>query len=195
MIIVDTLYARKETDYWNYKLICLVTSFAIFNLLINAYYLAKCRQPSGIMNDPVNQIAKFDFYLLLLSSIVMYAFPDQFTVGLVGSNSSYRSLARFGGAVIFSLGFESFFVAEFVYLIDKRKFMLSRLLGSLLELVFITLGYAYFRVLGSDGVGFLVPLNIFYDFVCLYGFCITKESRFNIVAFIQNIEKFLKRYL
>ena len=175
LIIVDTLYAYNEDIHWNSKLLCTVTSAAISHLVINAYFLHKCRKPSGIMEDTVNQVAKLDFYLLALSSFVMYAFPDKFTVGLLGSNSSYRSLARFGGAVIFSLAFESFFVAEFIYVSDKKKFMLSRLLGSLLELGIILLGFFYFKVLDTSGLGFLVPLNIFYDIVCLYGFCVSKE--------------------
>lgn len=114
----------------NYKILGLVGLFAATNVLINAYFICVGKKPWGRhpYEDRVNHVAKIEAYFLLTIGLVMLAFPDRsMVVYLNNSNESYRSLFRSCGALVLSLAFESYCMSEYIYLKDKKQFMLSRL--------------------------------------------------------------------
>jgi hypothetical protein len=177
LAIVDQLYVYSEGVHWNYKLLCFSTSSNIVYLLISAYFLLNSRKPSGILEDRVNHVAKLEFYMLLICGIWMFAYPDQFCMGLRGSNESYRSMARGCGAMIIAASFQSFFVSDFIFLSDKQTFMLARLIGNMLELVVILAGTYYFKVLSSwPGLCWFASFNLAYSVFLLYGYLISSSS-------------------
>jgi hypothetical protein len=105
--------------------------FAIANLIVSGYFLIVSKKPSGQnpFRDGVNSIAKLEFYLLLISGLVMYSFPDRSAarLGALGyPNESYRCLTRYVGAFTVSFSIESFCLSDFIFLKDKKNFMLSR---------------------------------------------------------------------
>ena len=114
---------------------CLFTSYYVTSFLINAYYLHQTKKPWGRhpYDDKINYIARLDTYFFLITGIVMYAFPERCMKELKDSpNESYKSLFRASGAILLSLSLQSYSLAEFLFLRDKKNFMLSRFLVILL---------------------------------------------------------------
>ena len=178
MVILDNFFVYFEGVHWNYKLLCFVTSFAMVVLGINAYFLTKIKKPSGILEDRVNHVAKLDFYLFFACGIFIYAFPDHFCIGLSLSNESYRSLARAVGANVIAASFQSFFVSDFIFVNDKRTFMLSRLIGNQVELVVIFVGYYCLHALSkAPGLCWFVSLNVVYSLLVFYGFTTSNSNQ------------------
>lgn len=178
MVILDNFFVYFEGVHWNYKLLCFVTSFAMVVLGINAYFLTKIKKPSGILEDRVNHVAKLDFYLFFACGIFIYAFPDHFCIGLSSSNESYRSLARAVGANVIAASFQSFFVSDFIFVNDKRTFMLSRLIGNQVELVVIFVGYYCLHALSkAPGLCWFVSLNVVYSLLVFYGFTTSNSNQ------------------
>lgn len=138
MIIIENYYSYTEGIHWTYKLLCFSTSYCIFQLIISIYFLAVTKKPRGFdhFQDPVNHIAKVECYMLLSAGLIMFAFPEQAMIGLTGVNESHKSLCRTCGAILFSLSFESFCLSEFVWIKDKKTFMLSRLVVSIFDYIF-----------------------------------------------------------
>lgn len=174
LTIIDNIIVYFEGVHWNYKILCFVTSFAFVNLFINAYFLSRSIKPNGVLEDHANQIAKLDFFLLFACGIFIYAFPDHFCIGLRVSNESYRSMARSIGAIVTSAAFQSFFVSDFIFVSDKKTFLLVRLIGNFLELVVILSGHYWFNVLSiMPSFCWFVSLNLVYTALILYGYLVT----------------------
>lgn len=181
LLICENIVSYAEGVHWNYKLLCLVTSFAIANLIVSGYFLIVTKKPSGQnpFRDGVNSIAKVEFYLLLVSGLVMYAFPDKSAsrLGAIDEpNESNRCLTRFVGAFTISFSIESFCVSEFIYLKDKKNFMLSRLYGSLMELTLFLSGYYYFHIYSFEVLTQMLVLNTIYNVCVFYGYIITPQE-------------------
>lgn len=117
---------------------CLSGVFTLTCLLANLYFLQKTSKPWGRhpFQDKVNQIAKIETYILLLSGIIMYSFPDFAILNLEQTNESYQSICRSCGALMASMAFESFCMSEFSFLKDKKMFMASRFCVSVFYLLF-----------------------------------------------------------
>ena len=90
---------------------------------------ARCSSP---FHDLVNHVAKLESLLLIVVGLVLYAYPDVILVklGLATQDAAHTMLIRMCGAILFSMSFESQNVSEFIYLKDKKTFMLSRILVS-----------------------------------------------------------------
>jgi hypothetical protein len=86
------------------------------------------------------------------------------------ANEGHRMLARCCGALLFSLSIESFTMPSFLFEVDKTNFLKGRLLGSLLELVVIFLGYFHFKVITTMlSLGIYLFVNITYNILIIYG--------------------------
>ena len=140
--MIDNIFSYNEGIHWNYKVLCLSASYFAFTAMISAFYLSKIERPRGSnpFQDLANNLAKLEHVFLLAVGLSIYAFPDSFVNGLTIPNESYRSLVRVSGAFIFSFGYESFCMKEFIYLRDKKKFMQSRILVSDFHIYF---GFVY----------------------------------------------------
>lgn len=178
LIIADNLVSYSEGKHFNYKLLCLFTSFAIFQLLINIYFLIVTKKPSGQnpFRDCANSICKLEFYLLLTIGLVMYSFPDRVSSILgapKGPNESYRCLTRVTAALIVSVSIESFCMSEFIFLKDKKNYMLSRVLGGLSRLALFIAGHYYFHLYSIQVMTVLLVANTVYNLLMFYGYFIT----------------------
>ena len=79
-------------------------------------------------------------------------------------------LARCCGALLFSLSIESFTMPSFLFEVDKTNFLKGRLLGSLLELVVILLGYFHYQVITTKtSLGIYLFVNISYNALIIFG--------------------------
>ncbi len=176
LILFENVYSYQTSFHWDYRLLCSSGSFALFNLLISAYFYLNSKRPRNTnqFNDKVNNVAKLESFMVLTAGLVMFAFPDFAMIGLKGSNESYRSLCRTCGILLFSFSFESFSVADFIYLKDKKTFMLTRLIGSLLELAVVFSGYYCFKVVPLVPAAVIyVAINMSYNLLVFYGYVIT----------------------
>lgn len=176
LILVENIYSYKSSFHWNYKLLCSSGSFALFSMLISVYFYLTTKRPrsSNQFADRVNNIAKLESFIVLIAGLVMFAFPDLAMLGLKNSNETYRSLCRTSGILLFSFSFESFSISDFVYLKDKKTFMLTRLIGSLIELGVILAGQYYFKVFKMmPETALLISINMTYNLIVLYGYAIT----------------------
>lgn len=176
LILIENVYTYKSSFHWNYKLLCSSGSFALFSLLISGYFYVSTKKPrsSNRFADRVNSIAKLESFMVLTAGLTMFAFPDLAMVGLKGPNETYRSLCRTCGILLFSFSFESFAIADFIYLKDKKTFMLTRLIGSVLELAVILAGHYYFKVFPLvPEAAILIAVNMAYNFLVFYGHFVT----------------------
>jgi len=185
LILMENIYSYKSSFHWNYKLLCSSGSFALFSLLISVYFYLNTPRPrsSNQFADKVNNIAKLESFIVLMAGLLMFAFPDLAMLGLKNSNETYRSLCRTSGILLFSLSFESFTISDFIYLKDKKTFMLTRLIGSLIELGVILAGHYHFKVFAMvPETAILILINMTYNLIVFYGYVITVTPKPSVAA-------------
>jgi hypothetical protein len=177
--MMDNYFAYSHPDgLWNYKLLCWSLSFYATWLLISGYFFFTAIQANGYerSDDRVNSLAKIESILILSVGLAMYAFPEKSMLGLVAANESHRSLCRTAGALVFSVSYESFCVSEFCWKGDKKAFMLSRFVGSLLDLVTVVLGFFVYGVLPLAAFIVFSIWNMSYNLLVMYAWFITPSD-------------------
>lgn len=110
------------------------TSAAFVHLICNAYMLYKTPRPTYSRNSDcakADMTSKIEFYVLILTGIVLYAFPDNVNFALFDyqalNNEAYRSLTRSAGAFTIAMSIASMHVFMFKYAKDRRRFFHSRI--------------------------------------------------------------------
>ena len=101
----------------------------------------------------------------------------EFKLDLKKANEGHRLLGRCCGIFLFSLSIESFTMPSFLFDVDKLNFFKGRLVGSLLELVVIFLGYFYFKVITTTAsLAIYLFINTSYNILIGYGLisCLSK---------------------
>jgi len=181
LIAIENIVSYTEGLHWNYKYLCIVTSFALSHLIINIYFLWRTPKPSGQnpFKDLANSIGKIDFYILLVCGAYVYAFPDRVNLALGGSstlNESYRSLTRSCGAFFIGTSLESFCMSEFKFIRDKKSFFLARLLASLIELSVFFSGFFCFQIYSIETFAYLAISTAAYKLFLLYGYLKTPQE-------------------
>lgn len=179
LIMVENLFWYKDSTHWNYKLLCQSVSFSFFLILINAYFLTKCKKPRGFDNfdqDKANYIAKIESFMILTVGLIMFSSPEKAMIGISGLNHVHKSLCRLCGIWLLTRSFESFCVSDYVYSSDKKNFMLSRLLGSLFEMIVVLLGFYYYKSFGQVAFCIYMTINMSYNSLVLYGYLVTPKD-------------------
>lgn len=180
LIFIENVFTYAYGDGWNYKLLCFSAGNVMTDFIVNVYFLVQSKKPKSHNQfpDKVNHIAKVEFGMLLTAGLIMYAFPDQAMFFIKNPNGIHRSLTRVCGAMLFSLSFESFCLSEFLHLDDKKRFMLGRLVGSLLELAVILLGYYYYKVFDTyPALAIYLFINMSYNLLVVVGYFVTPNTR------------------
>ncbi|CAF0956734.1 unnamed protein product [Brachionus calyciflorus] len=180
LIIFDQIISYNEGLRWNYKVFCLLTPIFITTLAINVYFLLKTNKPWGRhpYTDTVNCIARIDTFVFLITGIIMYAFPKLSMRDLVIPNESYTSLCRASGAILLSLSLESYCLSEFLFLRDKKQFMLARLVGGLLKTLVINYGFIWLSIFSVQTFLMFFTICTSYNLIVLYGYLITPKELF-----------------
>ena len=85
LILIENSYSYNSSFHWNYKLLCSSGSFALFSLLISAYFYANTKRPRSTnqFQDRVNNVARLESFIVLTAGLIMFAFPDFAMVNLI----------------------------------------------------------------------------------------------------------------
>lgn len=185
VILDNVIVVQSESSglHWNHKLLCTVTSFSIAILVCVVWFLSRegvVVKPRGILEDRANTYAKIDFLVMIFVGIFLYAFPEVMSrtnVARVGTwNESKASLVRLWGAFTIGTAFESFFVSEFIYLKDKRSFLLSRFYLILAEIcVAVCIGFYSLQVHSIKTIGDVIVSLGLVSMALLYAYVKTPE--------------------
>ncbi|CAF1072104.1 unnamed protein product [Brachionus calyciflorus] len=187
LIIFDQIFSYNEGIHWKYKVFCLLTPIFITNLAINVYYLLKTNKPWGRhpYTDTVNCIARIDTFVFLITGIIMYAFPKSMCdLAFLNDenkndlNDSYKSLCRASGAILLSLSLESYCLSEFLFLRDKKQFMLARLVGGLLKTLILSYDFIWLSKFSVQAFLMFFTICTSYNLIVLYGYLITPKEPF-----------------
>ncbi len=126
MVIFNAYTAEKAS----YTLLCTEGSLCLTSLLVNAYFYFSSYTPRGHSTfvDTINNYTKLECLKGFVYGLIFFGLPNLVVLG--SATSSHIFLARMIGATMFCLGFQAHGVADFMYLKDKKTFILSRLIVS-----------------------------------------------------------------
>jgi len=178
-IVIENVFWYNDSTQWNYKLLCQSVSFSSVMILINVYFLANSKKARGFDhfdNDTANWVSKIESFMIFSAGLIMFSSPDKAMIGASGLSHMHRSWCRLCGILLFTRSFESLFVSDYVWIRDKKNFMLSRLVGSLLELAVILLGYYYYKSFGQFAFCTYMTINMSYNALVLYGYAVTPKE-------------------
>ncbi len=133
-IVVFNSYKFENSGY---KILCTLGSYYLTSLLINAYFYFNAYTPlnHSTFKDTINNYTKLECLKGFVYGLIFFGLPN--LVILESPKVTHTFLARMIGSTIFCLGFQAYGVADFMYLNDKKKFILSRLIVSKHQLFFI----------------------------------------------------------
>jgi len=108
---------------------------------------------------------------------MFYTFPQLVLLGSAGK--SHVLFARIAGMFLFTMGLQAHGVADFMYLADKKTFILSRLIGGLLILQAMVVGYVYYtsHIVSVERLAMIVGGFLTYSAVMLYGYTTAKIKK------------------
>jgi hypothetical protein len=77
LIVLILLESYAVKNEWNYRVLCLVGSNSLMNVLINIYCLFTTVKPSGqFQKDRVNHIARIEAFIITIIGLFVLTFPN-----------------------------------------------------------------------------------------------------------------------
>jgi len=132
-IVIENVFWYNDSTQWNYKLLCQSVSFSSVMILINVYFLANSKKARGFDhfdNDTANWVSKIESFMIFSAGLIMFSSPDKAMIGVSGLSHMHKSWCRLCGILLFTRSFESLFVSDYVWIRDKKNFLLSRFVVS-----------------------------------------------------------------
>lgn len=167
MIIFHTYKFEKE---WNYRILCTFGSANIALFITSCYLYVKNfkTRAHSTFNDTINYFAKLEALKHLLYGLLFFALPE--LVVLSKGGNTHKMLCRVIGTIMFSIGIQAHGVSDFMYLNDKKKFILSRLIGGFITLQALLVGFYYYNEVPIARVAMVVGGYVIYSSVLLIGY-------------------------
>ena len=173
------VHTYRFDSEWTYHAFCTYGSVNLVGFLVHGYYYfttSKARTHSTF-NDTINYFARFESIKGLVYGLMFYTFPQLVLLGSAGK--SHVLFARIAGMFLFTMGLQAHGVADFMYLADKKTFILSRLIGGLLILQAMVVGYVYYtsHIVSVERLAMIVGGFLTYSAVMLYGYTTAKIKK------------------
>jgi hypothetical protein len=182
MVIFQSYKLEKS---WNYKLLCTFGSACIFKALINGYfYLQNCKpRTHSTFNDCINFYVRVETFKSFVYGLVFFALPElvvysakQVSATNLAANETHKALYRYIGIAMFSMGLQAQGVTEFMYLKDKKTFILSRLIHGLITMQAVLVGYYYYNSVSIGRVLMFIASYVMYNAFLAVGYFSAKMA-------------------
>lgn len=153
-----------------YKILCTSGSFYLINVLINTYFYFTTYTPRGHSTfvDQINNYTKLECLKGFVYGLMFFGLPNLVILG--SATDSHRFLARFIGATMFCLGFQAHGVADFMYLKDKKTFILSRLIGGFFTIQAIFVGFYFYKTVTTARIVYMIVGYVAYTTILMIGY-------------------------
>lgn len=170
MVVVNTYKFESE---WSYRLLCTYGASHIAGFLCHGYYYVKNSKPRShsTFNDTINYFSKLESFKGLIYGLMFFAFPN---LVLSHGTNSHKLLARVIGSILFSMGLQAHGVADFMYLADKKSFILSRLISGFLMLQALLVGFYFYQTASVVRMTMVVGGFLTYSAILAIGYCSAK---------------------
>lgn len=170
-MIIFHSYKFEKTGY---KCLCTAGSFFATCTLINGYFYFTTNKPrnNSTFNDTINNYTKLECLKGFTYGLVFFGLPNLVVLGT--ANDSHRMIARMIGATMFCLGFQAYGVAEFMYLKDKKTFILSRLIGGFITIQAIFVGFYFYKTVTTTRIVYMLAGYVAYTGVLAVGYASAK---------------------
>lgn len=174
MVLMVHCHTYTFDKDWNYKILYRFGSHAFTCLLISGYfYIGECRPRNhSTFNDTINYYTKLECLKGLFYGLAFFGLPNLVLMGT--GNESHRMLCQLIGACLVSMSFQAYGVSDFMYLKDKKTFILSRLISGVITLQSILVGFYYYKAVTQYRIVMVIASYSVYSAVLFVGYCSAK---------------------
>jgi len=170
-----SIHCYKFEPEWNYKILCSFGGFHLSQCLTSLYFFSKQKpRTNQTFADCINCYTKIESFKNLIYGLVFLALPN--LVLLSSATDSHRVMARGCGVWMLMLGLEAMSVSDFMYLSDKKTFILSRLMGCVFTLQALLVGFYYYKSVSANRIAFVVGGNMAYSILLAMGYFSAKVT-------------------
>lgn len=174
MMFVVTYDAYKNGSNYNYKIMCFNGGAFLTVTLVNGYfYLTSTKQRNNMtFNDPINVYCKIESLKSIFYGLMFFGFPHLILAST--ATDSHRVVVRYIGGLLFTMGLQGHSVPDFMYLADKKTFILTRLIGGFITFQALLVGFYFYKAVTMARLAYVVGGYAVYSSVLAYGYCSAK---------------------
>lgn len=182
LIVIDAWVTVQSGLRWNYKLLCYSASSSVCIAIFMIHFLMQSshkRSQFHFRLFQVNRIAKIDFFVVMLSGVMMIGYPTYICRNFYGirqSHEGHEMLCRIVGMIAFGMSIQSFCCPSFMYEKDKKAFFQARLCVWFLELLTAFYGYVCLKGLSESGFYKNVAGNLVWGSILFYGYYLVQQQ-------------------
>lgn len=174
-----SIHTYKFDSEWNYRVLCTYGAVNLVGFLVNGYYyFTTCKgRTHSTFNDTINYFAKLESIKGFIYGLMFFSLPQLVLLSTAGK--SHVIFARIIGMFMVQMALQAHGVSDFMYLADKKTFILSRLIGGFLTMQALVVGYVYYSssIVSVERLAMILGGFLVYSAVLGYGYTTAKVKK------------------
>lgn len=171
-----SIHTYQFDSEWNYRVLCTYGAVNLVGFFVNGYYyITTCKaRTHSTFNDTINYFARFESIKGFIYGLMFFSMPQLVLLSTAGK--SHVIFARIIGMFMVQMALQAHGVSDFMYLADKKTFILSRLIGGFLTMQALVIGYVYYSssIVSTERLAMMLAGFLVYSCGMFYGYTTAK---------------------